>query len=125
MIYPADFNYGGSDDVARKNAGHIFGKPEWPRQMRNTSRHNLQPACQRKVAVIGFPVVRFSGLLRGNAEKKSHGKVASHRVKMVKPAKKDSSDDDGSVSLWRLYCTNTTIHGFKYLADRTVPWFER
>lgn len=41
------------------------------------------------------------------------------------PKRFESESHEKKESLWQLYCKNSTIHGFRYIADKSVHWFER
>lgn len=44
-----------------------------------------------------------------------------HKIKDTLPITEYATE----ISLWERYCMSSTVHGFKYITDRDLHWYER
>lgn len=96
MIYPSDFKYTSS----KTNKGSNYFENS-DGKLKNSNHLQLVHSIQVK------PVFEVS--------KKNLNDVRS----TMQP------DIANEYSLWSRYCTSSTVHGFKYIDDRNLHWYER
>lgn len=132
LTYPADFAYNSHGGGLVKNANKKgVRQSHASRELRASHWMGKVFDVQHAQSMnsSGYPVVQFSkgwrADLGGTEKTKTTGGWVEKGDENTILESENTEIIKRKESFWRMYCTNSTIHGLKYLADRTVHWFER
>lgn len=128
LTYPGDFAYFSRGGLV-KNAPHKKVSIQTRSKPESRAPHSMGGSVLNVQSMDSavYPVFRFSKTWRvaGDQSREKMKNDGGMVKKGLMLEKENIKMIEKKQSFWQLYCNNSTVHGFKYLTDKSVHWFER